>query len=51
MNLKQIQVQNPVLKWFYSQALAKVWTYIEAEKDVFDLSSIPMTYMIYEVLK
>ena len=51
MNLKQVLVQDDVLKWFYKQALPKIWTYIEAEKDNTILDSSPMTRMIYECLK
>ena len=51
MNLKQIQVQDPVLKWFYRKVFPKIWTYIEAEKETESLESIPMTDMIYGLLK
>ena len=51
MNLKQIQVQDPVLKWFYRTVFAKIWTYIEAEKEIENLEQIPMTDMIFGLLK
>lgn len=50
MNLKLVQMQDPVFRWYYNTVMPKIWGCVKSEKDSESYFALTLTRMLFEAL-